>query len=381
MNNYLILDDVPANNTIWVLGDCILTEAAGHYNYFKKLKDSNGPESISKQLYMETMYAIRIIPPGLYTHKQARNIPNLILNSLVDTLNTKAKVPHTLVIMMNDYRFWNDMNILTHQMDRLIFRFLKEIRRIVESRNLSLPPRAVNWDYPRIFLTRALPLPNNMSTPYPKGFKANRRKFNRLLLKFEEDLNYKSINMPDFACENENQFFTENGGITQKGYRNIWSTISDAIHKSDNQTRINLNKAKAKQLSAQITVTKSEMRDINDPFKDESDISDIEYIDDHQEPKIKSTKRALLQEFDSSDTTKQVVKCKPKQNYYHSPSSTVSEYFTVDNSTSRQPDHPRDHSRFYHKPRNDHYHHKPYNRKKRLHKRPSNWRNQPQNWQ
>lgn len=168
-----ITDNVPANNTIWVLGDALLKEAAGHYSYFKKKKGEQKSADL-QPLYMESMYAIRMVMSGIYTAKQAKNIPSIILNSLEDTLNVKAKVPHTLVILINNSRFWNDADLLQYQMDRILKRFFKEIARIIEDRNLSLPPRAVNWDYPRIFITKALPLPNNMSKPYPKGFKANR---------------------------------------------------------------------------------------------------------------------------------------------------------------------------------------------------------------
>lgn len=100
----MFADDVPANNTIWVIGDALLTEAAGHYNIFKRKKgDKKDSTSDSHILYMESMYAIRLIPSGIYTAQQAHNMPNLLLNSLVDTLNVKAKVPHTLVIIINDH--------------------------------------------------------------------------------------------------------------------------------------------------------------------------------------------------------------------------------------------------------------------------------------
>lgn len=300
-----------------MLGDNILTDAAGHYNYFKKLKDSTDPGVLAKQLYMENMYAIRIVSPGVYTSKQAKNTPNIILNSLVDTLNTKAKVPHTLVILMNDYRFWNNKDLLDQQMNRILHRFLREIRRIVEARNLSLPPRAVNWDYPRIFLSLALPLPNNMTKPYPKGFKANRKAYNQLLQEEEDQLNYHSISMASFSSENENNLFSEDGVITQKGYRAMWTMISDTIHKSDNQIRIEINKARAKHLAAQMTSMKSEAQNKSGSLSD-SDVSEIDCGDRSRERTRKVTKRALIDEFNSSDRRNFNQKSQPD-----SPSSTI----------------------------------------------------------
>lgn len=280
------------------------------------------------------MYAIRIISPGLYTAHQAKNIPNIILNSLVDTLNSKAKIPHTMILVINDAKFWNHGDFLLYQMERIIARFLKEIRRIIEARNLSLPPKAVNWDYPRIFLTRALPLPNNMTKPYPKGFKPNRRRYNKLILRGEVQHNYRSINLPDFTCGNENKFFSKDGSITQKGYQYLWIAISDAIHKADNQDRITLNKIRAKQLAAQINISNKEMKEIHGGMDDVSDAETLaEKLQDDAEPvppvqhRDRPAKRALIDDFNNCTTITQV----------DSPGSSISAYYTAKHKHSGEP--------------------------------------------
>lgn len=293
-----------------------------HYSASKKSREND-----SQQFYIESMYAIRLVPPGLYTNTQAKNMPNIILNALVDTLNIKAKVPHTIVIIINDHRFWNDADLLTYQMERILHRFIKEIKRIAEARNTSLPPRAVNWNYPRLFLTRALPLPNNMTRPYPKGFKPNRRRYNRLLQKSEDHCRYTTINFPEFTCDNDNKLFEQDGSISNKGYTQLWATISDAVHKADNQERINMNRARAKQLSAQITLTKEEMKH---PFKSEANTwSDIDALpDDGQKATLtkRGAKRGLLEDFDACGKKKIIRNNRPDPD--SSPDSTISEYFT-----------------------------------------------------
>lgn len=307
------------------------------------------------------MYAIRLVSPGIYTAKQAKNIPSIILNSLVDTMNFKAKVPHSLVIMINDFRFWNNSDLLTFQMERILCRFFKELRRIIEDRNLSLPPRAVNWDYPRLFVTRALPLPNNMTTTYPRGFKPNRRKYNKIIHRGEVQYNYRSINCAEFTSENENKLFAQDGSITHKGYRQLWIAVSDAIHKADNQDRINLNKAKAKQLSAQITVTSQELTNTHGDNSDLSDIESLQNIstgtdDNLNQPNqasqpSKTAKRALLTEFDATN---------PKQLRTSPANSSVSEYFTsqyVQHHFNTRP----------------HFHRKPNQRKRKFNK--THWKN------
>lgn len=362
---------MPANHTIWILGDSLLTEAAGYYTQFKKKKDSaNNPGDVNT-LYIENMYAIKLIPTGLYTAQQASKMPNIILNNLVDTLNIKAKVPHTIVIVLNDHRFWNNADILQYQMNRILSRFIKEIKRIAEARNLSLPPKAVNWDYPRIFITRALPLPNNMSKPYPKGFRSNRRKYNRLLLRGEEKLDYKSINLAEFTCENSNGLFQQDGTLTPSGYISLWTSISDAVHKSDNHNRILLNKAKAKQLSEQITVTSGEVARVydDDGFSDLSDVEPINAIppDCSRDRRMSKARRALVSDFNANNNH-------PKhrgfiQSVKESPRSDVSEYFTRPqyNNTSQQ--------HVHHRPQQGQFYNSGYQFQRRnKHQRKSTWR-------
>lgn len=368
-SHFVLPDDVPANNTIWILGDQLLTEAANHYSFFKGKRVVDPATNDANALYMESMYAIKLIPSGMYTTNQAANMPNIILDALVDTLNQKAKVPHTLIIVINDYRFWNNADLLQYQMDRIIARFIKEIKRIAEARNLSLPPRAVNWDYPRIFITRALPLPNNMDRPYPRGFKANRRRYNRTLLRGESELGYRSINLPEFICDNSNHLFMTNGSLTAKGFRSFWTSISDAVHKADNQDRIMLNKVRAKQLAAQIAVTSQELKELNNSqqINTFSDLSDVEPME-NQKPDSKPTKRALINDFNKQ--TDGIL-------YGNSPASQISEYFTAQHrlhaAGARQVIH--------HKPNT--FNNLEKRRWKKKHHNKNNWRhnNRHQQWQ
>lgn len=180
----------------------------------------------------------------------------------------------------------------------------------------------MNWEYPRLFITKALPLPNNMTKPYPKGFKSNRRRYNRLLQRGEQDNNYKTINLSEFTSENTNKFFTADGTITQQGYKNLWITISDAIHKVDNTERIILNKLRAKQLSAQISITSEELQALQ---AGDDNLSDIEMIPDDKEHELIETtdntnqaRRALLPDFNRPTTSPAT--------------SNISEYYTVQNN-------------------------------------------------
>lgn len=203
---------------------------------------------------MEKRYYVKRVPPGTYSYDKdvPLNAPSIIVNNYISTLNDvdSAKVPHTIVILWNDYRFWNNSDLLQHQMKRILHKFVKEIKKITEIRNFDLPEKAANWSFPIIFISQPLPLPNNMTTRYPDSYKSNRRRFTRLLQKGEAKDGYITINFDEFTCENKNKFFNKNGTIAPEGYDYIWLAVSEAIQSNDECQEKLIRRAKAKQLAA-----------------------------------------------------------------------------------------------------------------------------------
>lgn len=239
-----------ANKFIWILSDDLLNNAAGLYQQFKPKPGENLDKT---QLYMENKYAVKRLSSGTYQAPKDKpcNVPSLILNSFVTALNDpiNLKIPDIIVILWNDYQFWNDTVILKEQTGKILHKFFKELKKIVDIRNFALPEKAVNWDNPRIFVNKPLPLPNNMSTKYPPNYKSNRRRFVKLLQKGSVKDGYTLINFEEFTCENKNNFFKHNGSITEDGLTYIWTVISDSIQHNDKQMDVAARKAKAKQLA------------------------------------------------------------------------------------------------------------------------------------
>lgn len=247
--SFYFTGNVPANNTIWILGDKLLIDAGGHYERVKKeLKERRSDSDITdNRLYMDSNYAVKIVSPGLYDHG---NVPLVILDSLVETLNNNAKIPHTIILALNDKKFWNYKDLLAKEMAWILKKFLKEFHKIIDARKYALDASAVNWDQPRLFITRPLPLPANLSSAdYPTGFRSNRRKFNRLLDKARDSGRFTIMNLASFTSQNKNQFFKSDGSISEKGYEQFWIELSDAVQKDDEQVRMLLNKLKAKKLA------------------------------------------------------------------------------------------------------------------------------------
>lgn len=293
---------MPANKTIWILGDALLREAAGHYQALKKeLKSERGNNGLDNRIHIDKNYAVKIASPGMY---MGNNVLAIILDSLVDMLNANPKIPHTMIIVLNDKKFWNDKDLLSKQMDRLLTKFLKELHKILDLRKYALDEKAVDWDCPRLFLTRPLPLPNNLAKEsYPTGFRSNRRKFNKILDKSTKQGNYSIINLAGFTSQNKEKLFDLNGKISEKGLRQFWIEISSAIQLDDETQRIAANKLKAKKMAMTI---QAELLDEND-----SDLSDTEKVSDkgddeniskHQPEKRQCklpSRRQLSKQFDS----------------------------------------------------------------------------------
>lgn len=240
----------------------MLNDAAGHYQKFK-IKPG---ESIHKEtLYMENKYAVKIFMPGTYQYNKDApyNAPLSILNSYIDVLNEPqhAKIPHTIVILWNDHKFWNNSLILKKHMVKVLHKFVKELKKITEIRNFALPEKAANWNNPRIFISNPLPLPNNMIGGYPTHFKSNRRRFTRLLQKSSAKEGYIMINFEDFTCDNKNNFFNKNGTIAEDGFAYLWTAVSDQIQKNDTTAEIAARKIKAKQLAAAVKDNSNQSQD------------------------------------------------------------------------------------------------------------------------
>lgn len=315
----MFTDNVPANNNIWIVGDNLLREASGHFEKLRKdLKSEKGNSSEDNRIYLDKNYAIKIVSPGMYT---GNNIPLVILDSVVDTMNEIPKLPHTVIMVVNDRKFWNDKFLLKKHMETILSKFMKEFHKITDLRKYALDDKAVEWDQPRVFITRPLPLPNNLpKESYPAGFRSNRRKYNRILDRVRKQGKFSIINLNGFTSQNKGNLFTESGSISEKGFQQFWIELSNAVQLDDDNVRIIARKIKAKQISSSI---QAELMIADESDSDSDNAKQLESpkskVASKREVKIKTSRKSL--NFQSESPSPRKTK-NHKQEKSHSPSHT-----------------------------------------------------------
>lgn len=117
---------VPANHEIWVIGDNYMTLLSQHLDYWKDQARINPHEA----LYMLRWFDVKAISP----QSSSTNAVEVIVSSLIGTLNTRPKPPDILVVMFGDVKFWCEPQALRFTMDSIIKVLLKEIRRVLQLR-------------------------------------------------------------------------------------------------------------------------------------------------------------------------------------------------------------------------------------------------------
>lgn len=218
-----IVGYVPANNEVWVIGDSFLNLAAQHLEYWKALARRDPHEA----LYMLHWYNVKAVIPQSTTSNSAE----IITASLVAMLNNRPKLPHTLVMLLGDTKFWCEDNALKYCMDTILIGLLKEIKRIIALRQSDLPPKAVAQD-PLLYFIKLHWKPDNAvdSVPmYPK----KRRTFNKLLDTIMRPRGVHTISLNEITVKIDKNFFLNHGSLSELGLRQIWKSLSNALSDYD----------------------------------------------------------------------------------------------------------------------------------------------------
>lgn len=245
---------VPANREIWVLGDSFLTMAAQHLEYWKAAAQRDPHETT----YMLKWYDVKTIS----SQSASSNAVEVITTLLVTMLNTQPKLPHTIVVLLGDTKFWCDDIALKYAMDTIMIGLLKEIKRIIQLRQRDLPPKAVSPD-PLIYFVKLHWKPENAIDSvwmYPK----KRRTFNRLLDSIMRPRGVKTISLNEITVKVDKGFFLNHRSLSERGFRQIWKSLSEAISDFDNFGHQNLVDFDVKSQNQVANVLSSNDSDIGD---------------------------------------------------------------------------------------------------------------------
>lgn len=215
---------MPANREIWVIGDKLMIFVSQHLEYWKELTRKDPHQA----LHILRWYDVKAFPP----HTTSNNAVEVILNSLVGVLNNRPKLPHIIIVMLGDVKFWCDQQALKFTMDTIIKSLIKEIKRVVETRQRDLPLKVIGPD-PPIFFVKLNWKPENAlhSVPlYPK----QRRTFNKLLDSMVRPRGGNTITLHKINDKFDKDLFLGHGDLSEKGYRQIWKSLSEAIEDFEN---------------------------------------------------------------------------------------------------------------------------------------------------
>lgn len=163
------------------------------------------------------------------SHRKAlqQMLIELILNSLVGALNNRSKLPDMMVFMLSNTKFWCDESALNFTMDTLIKSMIKEIQRIIQTHQRDLPVKAVGPDPKKNFVKlNWKPDKAVDSVPmYPK----KRRTFNKILDTIVRPRNVSTILLHEINDKLDPDLFLTHGDLSQKGYQQVWASLSEAI--------------------------------------------------------------------------------------------------------------------------------------------------------
>lgn len=218
--NFIFVGYVPANKEIWVIGDSYMTFLAQHIDFWKDNARLNPHEA----LYILHWFDVKAFPP----HSTSTNAVEVILSSLIGALNNRPKLPEILVVMLGDVKFWCEPQALRFTMDSIIKVLLKELRRILQSRQNDLPVKAQKEE-PRLFFVKLNWKPDkaiDSVSCYPK----KRRTFNKLLDTMVRPRGVNTILLHDINDKIDPDLFLGHGALSQKGYRQVWASLSEALH-------------------------------------------------------------------------------------------------------------------------------------------------------
>lgn len=192
---------------------------AQHLEYWKEQARRNPHEAI----YILHWYDVKAFAP----QSMSTNAIEIIISTLISALNNRPKLPNKIIIMLGDTKFWCEANALRFTMDVLLKVFLQELKRIISTRQQDLPPKAVGED-PELFVVKLNWKPEyalDSVSSYPK----KRRTFNKLLDTVFRPRGVKTIMLHEVNATLDPDLFLTHGELSEKGYRQVWKSLSVAI--------------------------------------------------------------------------------------------------------------------------------------------------------
>lgn len=201
----------------------MMSFVAQHLEYWK----SRARRDPQDALYILHWYDVKAFPP----HSTTNNALEVILSSLIGALNNRPKLPHKLIVMLGDTKFWCDEQALLFTMDTFITVLLQELKRVIMERQEQLPVKSAGVD-PAIFMVKLCWKPDNALDSVPQ-YPRKRCMFNKLLDEIVRPRGVRTVILHEINTTLDKNLFLNHGDLSEKGYRQIWKSLSEAVNDFD----------------------------------------------------------------------------------------------------------------------------------------------------
>lgn len=176
--------------------------------------------------------------PRLYIHDRfdvvihhdekdtALNFIRQVRNNLAQLLQTHAKLPHLILILLSNENL-DDHAFATTQLERMILWLLSEVEAMIKLRISQLPEKCKTPGEPAVYILKMLPRLER--SPQSEMFKSLRRKINNAIPAVANKFQFGFINAYEVNTSSGLYFDATGSRLTSMGIVQLWKSISTTI--------------------------------------------------------------------------------------------------------------------------------------------------------
>lgn len=224
----LISGVIPANKTIWFLGDIFLTEAIA---ILTQLQNQNKDE-----LYMYQAYDVKAFFP---TKLCSDSFGKQIRSQLYEAFSQCNKLPAVIILVTGNAKI-DDMVTSPYHTKRIWNALFTEIDRALKARKNDLPRKCYLNEEPRVFVTNVFPRFRSHCEKVDEGldsFRTKRRRLNNVLPQVSAKFDFDIIPINGIPTDKDEYFILSTGQLSSMGIQLFWSAVDKELKLADEKCK------------------------------------------------------------------------------------------------------------------------------------------------